>query len=275
MRFKFKVSSVGNPDFVSTPIESDTIEGAQEILSRTYKSPQFTLTPVFEPVFYRVGGCVRDEIIGKQPKDVDYAVECYSFEDMSKAILARGGRIFKMNPEHFSIRAQVPKLGACDYTLTRKEGPYSDGRHPDWVKVGTIYDDLARRDFRMNAIAQREDGTLIDPHNGMEDIKNRKIQCVGDAHQRITEDKLRAFRAVRFAVTMGFSIDPHITSAIAGLQIKDFDSVSSERIYEEMDKMFSYDTHFTIMQLMMVGNWILWSVAMKRGIRLFPTLKKP
>src|SRR5687768_7510936 len=114
--------------------------------------------------FFQVGGSVRDELLGKQSKDIDYAVEAPSYGAMREAIVERGGEIFQENEAFLTVRAKVPTLGACDYVLCRKDGTYDkDGRRPDFVEVGSLADDLARRDFTVNAMAKAEDGTLVDP----------------------------------------------------------------------------------------------------------------
>ena len=221
--------------------------------------------------FYEVGGSIRDELLGLKNKDLDFAVECESYSAMKEAILARGGKIFVETPEHFTIRANVPNLGACDYVVTRKEGPYSDGRRPDWVKVGNIWDDLARRDFSMNAIARNvETGELLDPHGGRADIARRLIVAVGDVKQRMTEDKLRAFRAVRFAVTKGFEIAGTVRDAINTLPSDAFEYVASDRIKVELDKMLRANTTLAI-QLLYNEYPNLWQVIIDKNIWFKPT----
>jgi tRNA nucleotidyltransferase (CCA-adding enzyme) len=223
--------------------------------------------------FYKVGGCVRDQFLGITSKDIDYAVEAPSFDAMREAILARGGKIFVETPEHFTIRANVPELGACDYVLCRKDGPYSDGRRPDWVQVGTLADDLARRDFRMNAIAITEKGEVIDPHNGRKDIQDRVIQAVGDPWERLIEDKLRAFRAIRFCVTKRFVIEDALNAAISGLSMDSFTYTSTERIRDELAKMFKHDSYHAMGILLKYPNMLM--TAKKRGIWFLPTTEKP
>lgn len=121
--------------------------------------------------FYQVGGSVRDKIMGIKPHDIDFAIGAESFGAMREAILARGGKIFLEMEKFFTIRANLPELGSADFVLTRKDGSYSDGRRPDGVTVGTILDDLARRDFTMNAIAINvETGDILDPFDGTGDI---------------------------------------------------------------------------------------------------------
>lgn len=196
---------------------------------------------------YQVGGSVRDEILGVKSKDIDYAVESESYISMKDYIINSGGKIYLESPEFFTIRGRIGEIDA-DYVLCRKDGAYSDGRRPDSVEVGTIYDDLARRDFTMNAIAKDSEGNYIDPFDGRKDIAEKIIRCVGNTEQRISEDYLRLLRAARFSIVKGMSIDKSIlqlfdnTFMTSKLSI----AVSKERIREELYKMFKADTIATV-----------------------------
>lgn len=218
--------------------------------------------------FYKVGGSVRDSLLGKPSKDIDYAVEAPSFTDMRNAILDREGEIFLEKPEYLTIRARVPALGACDFVLCRKDGSYYDGRRPESVTPGTIFDDLARRDFTMNAMALDEDGTLIDPHGGAADLRKWLIRCVGKAEDRFTEDGLRMLRAVRFHITKQLVLDSDIdlllrTEHFIGTRMF---GVSIERVREELYKCYAHDTIQTLyvldkyhyLQKFVFGNGKLW-----------------
>ncbi len=202
--------------------------------------------------FYQVGGSVRDTLLGEKSRDIDYAVEASSFEDMRAAILSRGGEIFLETPQYFTIRAKVPALGACDFTLCRKEHwGYSDGRHPDKVEVGSLMDDLARRDFTINAMAYGEDGALIDPYGGVDDLADRKVKCVGRADERFTEDGLRMLRALRFAIVKGFGLDHDIVDCLLSRRFFEprLRGVSTERIKDELHKCFQHSTNETLIRL--------------------------
>lgn len=191
---------------------------------------------------YKVGGCVRDEILGLKSKDIDYAVTASSYEEMKDYLISLEANIFLEKPEYLTIRAKV-KGEDADFVLCRKDGAYSDGRRPDSVKIGTIEDDLARRDFTMNAIAIDENGNYIDPFNGVLDIKLGIIKCVGSS-DRIREDSLRMLRALRFAITkkfiMGYEIERILHNEYNLLK-----NISRERIYEELNRMFSFSTELT------------------------------
>jgi tRNA nucleotidyltransferase/poly(A) polymerase len=208
---------------------------------------------------------VRDRIMDIPSKDADFScvlepkdfpnpgttvVDPDPFSIMRSELVKQGFKIFVESPEHFTIRAQFPDpnnsfgVRDADFVLARKEGPYSDGRRPDWVKAGTLEDDLARRDFCFNAIAVAEDGSFVDPFNGRQDINERVIRAVGSAFDRLNEDALRAVRALRFSVTKGFRIDHEVAFAMESAAVLDkiVNNISDERIKDELSKMFRYDT---------------------------------
>lgn len=220
--------------------------------------------------FYKVGGCVRDEIIGRNSKDIDFSVEASSYDEMREEILRIGGTIFLETPQFLTIRAKIPGIGTTDYVLCRKDGAYNDGRHPDKVEAGSIYDDLERRDFTMNAIA-KYDGTYIDPHGGIKDIAQRIIRCVGSPEKRFTEDGLRILRAFRFAITLGFKLDKEISSFLYDSDLKGLLSgISKERIREELFKMFRADSISSFRTLDGFGMWFLF----EDDLWLKPTLEQ-
>jgi tRNA nucleotidyltransferase (CCA-adding enzyme) len=199
--------------------------------------------------FYQVGGSVRDGLLEIKSKDIDYAVEASSFEAMRAAIVDRGGEIFLETPQYFTIRARVPGLGACDFVLCRKEGIYHDGRHPTSVTPGTIYDDLARRDFTVNAIARAENGDVIDPYDGVGHlIVDQMLKCVGSAKERFSEDGLRILRAIRFSLTKDLMMDDEIWSCLVDEDycIDRLQGVSAERVREELHKCFAFNTNETL-----------------------------
>jgi tRNA nucleotidyltransferase (CCA-adding enzyme) len=203
---------------------------------------------------YKVGGCVRDATLGVRSKDIDCAVEAPSFAAMEAWIIAQGGEIFLSKPEFFTVRAKIGRE-AMDFVLCRKESGYSDGRHPDAVEMGTILDDLARRDFTMNAIAipmemrgaaiSRE--IFIDPHRGLDDIRGKVIRAVGLPADRFREDALRLLRAMRFSITLGFTIEAAIEECFEdGDLLTRLASVSAERRQAELAKCFHADTMATL-----------------------------
>ena len=223
---------------------------------------------------FLVGGAVRDTFIGVPNKDKDFVMVAPSFDAMREAIVGMGGKIFLETPKFFTIRANVPKLGSADFVLARKDSATSDGRRPDSVSVGTILDDLARRDFAMNAIAidTEDELNIIDPFNGLADIKDGLIRAVGNPRIRFEEDALRMFRAVRFAITKNFRLHTETASAIGRFTPMQFAGVSTERVREELLKMFQADSFRAIK--MLHDFPVLWDVVQQRGIWFRPTVEK-
>lgn len=144
---------------------------------------------------YQVGGSVRDKFLDIKSNDIDFAVEANSYDIMYKYLEKNYIIVFE-NKKFFTVKVRGKNGLYYDFVLCRKENSYSDGRHPDLVKMGTIIDDLARRDFTMNAIAIDDQGTIIDPFGGQDDIANKVIRCVGST-DRLLEDSLRLIRAIR------------------------------------------------------------------------------
>lgn len=221
--------------------------------------------------FYKVGGFVRDMQLGVKSKDIDYAVEAGSYQEMVDYIAAHG-KIWQERPQFFTVRAKLNGED-CDYVLCRKEGAYSDGRRPDSVTPGTIFDDLARRDFTCNAMALDEDGVLLDPHNGQKDLANRILRCVGRAEDRFNEDCLRVLRAIRFGIMKGMSLDAEIVDCISTqtMAVK-LATIPVERLRDELYRCFTYDTLKTIRVLNTYPH--IRDMLFKRGSKLvlIPTI---
>lgn len=225
--------------------------------------------------FYLVGGAVRDELLGIKAKDLDFAVEAESYSAMKQAVLERGGKIFLETPEFFTIRANVPKLGVADYVLCRKDRGSADGRHPDTVEVGNLLDDLSRRDFTINAMALDERGFLIDPFDGVQDLKDHVLRTVGLAEERFNEDYLRILRAVRFAVTKKMTLHDDIIECFDDItMVMNINKVSVERIREELGKAFAFDTYRT-MTMFRDFPYLNYVFEAFPGFWLKPTLEKP
>jgi tRNA nucleotidyltransferase (CCA-adding enzyme) len=218
---------------------------------------------------FQVGGCVRDEMLGLESKDIDFAVEAPSFEALVAFAEERCTKVFKVDPDHFTVRGLDAELGPVDFVLCRKDGPSSDGRHPDFVEPGTILDDLARRDFTVNAMARDAEGVLLDPHGGREDLEAGLLRFVGSAEDRLAEDALRAFRALRFSVTKRFTLTPETVEALGAMHTEAFDAVSTDRMRDELHKMFATDTAAALTVLAQFP--LILEVALSRGLWLKPT----
>ena len=206
---------------------------------------------------YEVGGCVRDEILGKPTKDIDFTVVAPSLDDMRAYLESEGFTIHTETERFFTIRCGIPeghplreRAKDADFVWARKDGPYTDGRRPDYVEPGTIWDDLARRDFTMNAIARDIHGVLLDPHGGVEDIKAKRLKFVGNTIDRIREDGLRVIRGFRFMVTHDLNADSTTARAMISQEAAALlSTVSSERVREELNRMLRADTIKSIMLL--------------------------
>lgn len=235
---------------------------------------------------YLVGGAVRDLYRNKRSKDWDFAVEAESYEHMREWLVDNGFTIFADTPKYYTLRARAEadsfQFGSLDltrttfdFTLCRKERDYTDGRHPDVVESGTIYEDLSRRDFTMNAIAIDKVGRTIDPFGGVEDIHDNIIKCVGSV-ERLEEDGLRIMRALRFRVQLRFVFDDdddiedflHSQRAVEALK-----NISVDRIRDELGKALRIDSSHTL-GLLSRYDKIADLIFGEKGIWLEPTTAK-
>jgi len=219
---------------------------------------------------YLVGGCVRDLMLGREPKDWDITTNAtpekiqkiFSRRKVgtpTESVGADSGTVYENTFGTVGVKtdSEDPKLKIIEITTYRTEGKYTDKRHPDDVKFAkTVEEDLSRRDFTMNAIALQIPNSirqladqipqLVDPFDGQVDIKNKTIKAVGDASQRFNEDALRMMRAVRFSAELGFSakggsasgwkIEKETEAAIkkySGL----LEMIAKERIRDEFTKL--------------------------------------
>ena len=184
---------------------------------------------------YVVGGCVRDSLLGLTPHDWDLCTSALPQQVME---LFGAQRCIPTGLQHGTVT--VKQSGALyEITTFRTEGTYTDGRHPDEVHfVPDVREDLARRDFTINAMAYNEEEGLVDPFGGQADLQSGIVRAVGVPRQRFTEDALRILRLYRFAARFGFAIDPPTAQAAQEL-CAHLDCVSVERIEEELAKLLS------------------------------------
>lgn len=191
---------------------------------------------------FLVGGCVRDILLGKEPKDWDVATKAKPEEVVGVFPDAKYENGFGtvMLPVKYLLGKEDEKdLGVVEVTTYRIESKYSDKRHPDEVKFAeTLEEDLSRRDFTVNALALKvsENFEIVDLFSGQEDLKSKIIRAVGEAEERFDEDALRMMRAVRFAVQLGFEIEENTFSAIKK-NAKNLRHISQERIRDELEKI--------------------------------------
>lgn len=184
---------------------------------------------------YAVGGCVRDSLLGLDPHDWDL---CTSARPEQVMALFGEEKCIPTGLQHGTVTV---KQGGRLYETTtfRTEGAYSDGRHPDAVCfVPDVREDLARRDFTINAMAYSAEEGLIDPFGGRDDLAAHLVRAVGEPERRFEEDALRILRLYRFAARFGFAIDP-ATGVAARALGPHLDCVSAERIQEELLKLLA------------------------------------
>jgi len=184
---------------------------------------------------YLVGGCVRDMLLGREPKDWDVATD------------ATPADVQKLFPESvyendfgtvgIKTESEDPRLKIIEVTTYRIESEYTDKRHPDEVKFASnIEDDLSRRDFTVNAMAMDMKGDVVDPFGGAQDIKDRTLRTVGVPEERFSEDALRLMRAVRFSMELEFEIELNTRRAMVKLA-GGLEEIAKERVRDELVKI--------------------------------------
>lgn len=180
-----------------------------------------------------VGGCVRDALREITPKDYDITTSALPEE--TKEVF-RDYHVIETGIQHGTVTVMMDGM-PLEITTYRTEGTYSDNRHPDSVSFTTsLREDVARRDFTMNAIAYSPTRGLIDHFGGEEDIRKGVIRCVGDPATRFREDALRMMRGIRFASALGFRIEEETAAAIHENKER-IPTVSAERIQAELTKL--------------------------------------
>lgn len=186
---------------------------------------------------YKVGGCVRDQLIGRSSTDIDYTVVIsdkilanLAFDELQQELTNRGYKIFTTIPERFTIRSKFPDSKfISDFVLSvGYDGMTSD-----------LQNDLLRRDFTINALAIDEFDNIIDISGGREDIENKIIKCPIDPNRVFQDDSVRIFRAFRFCIQLGFEIDSSVWQAICK---SNFANLRIDKLVDEMIKMFKINS---------------------------------
>lgn len=192
---------------------------------------------------YLVGGYVRDCLLKKDTNDCDICTN--ALPEKSAEILQENGiKVFETGIKHGTVTA-VLNGENIEITTYRTDGEYTDNRHPDNVNfVADLKSDLARRDFTVNAFAYN--GTLVDLYDGLSDLKNRVVRCVGNPDKRFEEDALRILRAVRFASVLNFEIEKETKKSVFK-NYRLLKNVSKERIFSEMSKLLLGENVFSVL----------------------------
>jgi tRNA nucleotidyltransferase/poly(A) polymerase len=245
---------------------------------------------------YKVGGCIRDYLLGVESNDYDYVmvldrIEGLSVEEgfgvMEAYMIQNGYKIFQSTPEMFTIRAKFPKGHineglTADFVLARKEVGYVEGTRRPILELGTLYDDLERRDFTINAMAEDVDnpGVIIDYFHGQQHLGDKILITPKEPFQTMLDDPLRLLRAFRFSITKDLTISGEIFEVIEtsdNILFKLEYVVSQERIQNELNKMFKFDT---IKSMKLLTDWdnhlnnCLLPILIKKGYYLNMTNKK-
>jgi len=225
---------------------------------------------------YEVGGKVRDDLLKLPSRDVDYAYvsttqssAAEAFAEMRDWVEAKGLQIFQELPATWTIRAKpLQSKQGSDFVLAVQ-------RNGEIIRPGTIADDLAARDFTINAIARATDGILIDPFGGQQDLTDRCLRTPIDPVITLQHDPIRALRAVRFAVKLGFTWCPELETALHHPDLPFWmDRVDRDRLLQELLKTFKVDTWGVLKRLHslpepLVRNWLE-----RPGLWLMPTTRQ-
>ncbi len=226
---------------------------------------KYIIDKIYEAGFeaYAVGGCVRDSLLGKSPKDWDITTS--ALPDRIAAIFG-SNRIIPSGIKHGTVTLVKNKQN-YEITTFRLDGTYSDGRRPDNVSfAANLKEDLSRRDFTVNAMAYNDRVGLADYFSGREDLENKLIRCVGDAKERFSEDYLRMLRAYRFSCVLGFKMHETVLAACRSDKER-IKNISAERIREELEKiLLSDDTEGIELFLRDYSPVILPEVAAMQGV---------
>lgn len=237
---------------------------------------------------YECGGKIRDEFLGLESKDIDYSVVIQDFEqydDPFKAFVeyieAEGYNVFETKESCFTVRSKFPddhKFAGlvADFVIARREVKYESQSRVPITEYGTLYDDLVRRDFTVNAIAKDIDGNYIDHFNGRNDIRDRVLRTPTDAAISFNQDPLRILRGFRFAITKKFHFSDNVLDSIRGFDADRMKIVSTERVRNELRGMFKHDTKKTLhyLHFMDTLNSDLYDTLFRDNLWFEPTKRK-
>lgn len=207
---------------------------------------------------YFVGGCVRDQLLGKEINDVDVASSA-----LPEQIMSVFEKSIPTGIKHGTVTVIIDEM-PIEITTFRSDGAYLDSRHPDNVIfVDKLSEDLSRRDFTINAMAYNPSEGIVDLFNGMEHLSCATIAAVGDPTLRFTEDALRILRAYRFSSTLNFSIAPETEAA--ALKCSDYvKNISGERVFSEIFKLANGQNPSVIYKLLEQGSLSFFGIGTPR-----------
>lgn len=202
---------------------------------------------------YCVGGCVRDTLLGREPGDWDITTSAWPEETLALF----GEDALPTGLRHGTVTVRRPG-GCAEVTTFRRDGDYTDHRHPESVAfTDSLTEDLARRDFTVNAMALSLRGELRDPFHGREDLAAGCIRCVGEPVRRFGEDALRILRGLRFAAVLGFQIEPE-TAALSAAR-ENLRAIAPERILTEVRKLLTAERPSAVLREFPEVFGVFWS----------------
>jgi len=242
------------------------------------------------PELFEVGGCIRDEFLGLNSKDIDFTFVLDNldrtveegFDIMTNWLKHHNFEIFLSTPDCFTIRAKFPPNHihtglVADFVMARKEIGYIPGTRKPILKLGNLFDDLERRDFTCNAIAKDINGVIVDPFKGTDAIKSKILDTPLDPMITFLDDPLRMLRAIRFSITKDFIIADRVFEAMKQPELikRLKETISAERIREELHKAFAHDTLKTLRTLNTIDGVLpgFLDACFNSGLRLEPTFK--
>ena len=236
---------------------------------------------------FEVGGCVRDELLGLESKDIDFTVVLddtslsvdEGWDKMLMWLRSEGFELFLETKDCFTVRGKFPKghkneglVG--DFVMSRKEVGVIPGTRKPILELGTLEDDLMRRDFTVNSLCKDEDGKIIDLFEGVYDLRTKVLRTPLDPMITLLDDPLRMLRGLRFSITKGFIIDSKLWDSMLDPRVLDKlkEVVSHERMREEITKMMKHDTIKSLKLLNKIPG--LMEVVFSNGMWLMTTTKK-
>lgn len=223
--------------------------GVRHIRIELPKYVAFIIDKLYENGYeaFAVGGCVRDAVMGRIPHDWDITTNA-----LPKQVKSIFNKTIDTGIKHGTVTVMLNRVG-YEVTTYRIDGEYTDGRHPkEVVFTPNLTEDLRRRDFTINAMAYNDKTGIIDEFDGIEDIQNKVIRCVGVPEDRFNEDALRMLRAIRFSAQLDFSIDNDTYNAIGKLY-KNLSLISKERIQTELTKIITSESPGRIKDICRLG----------------------
>lgn len=223
--------------------------GVKHIKIALPKYVGFIIDKLYEKGYeaFAVGGCVRDVVMGRNPHDWDITTNA-----LPEIVKETFNKTIDTGIKHGTVTVMIKRVG-YEVTTYRIDGEYTDGRHPkEVIYTSDLAEDLKRRDFTINAMAYNYRTGIIDKFNGVEDIENKIIRCVGNPTDRFKEDALRMLRAIRFSAQLDFSIDKETYEAIK-LLAENLSLISKERIQAELTKTITSENPDRIIHICKLG----------------------